>query len=103
MLNGTYDIERVSNASESYVNKISKARNIIPSKVYSCLKYNVMTVNQFILLTGYSQNQVRCLCRGWRKKGVVVQPLTTCRPFDKEGQIFIIIDKKCMELINKTL
>jgi hypothetical protein len=100
MLEGDITIEK-STISSELIRKLSEMKGVLPSQIFSCLQYNIITPKQFEYLTGFSQNKVRSFMRGWVTGGEFVRPLNSCRPFGRMGGVFIKNDELVKNILKE--
>lgn len=103
------EIQRVYNKA-SLIKRISIIRELPYNDVEHALRYNVMTVAQFAMITGTVTNTVHQLLKGYPvkrkgRKGMRMKyALRTCQPFNRELLTkFIYRDKKAQLRIEKSV
>lgn len=99
---------------EGLLMKISNKRGINLSDLKKIMAYNIMTVRQLVMVTGLKDDTIRgktyVKYRRREQKAIGSDyrgsaALTICHPFpsDEVGQIFILVDDKCIQLINDSV
>jgi len=100
---GLIEIEvRLVRKDELLVNKIMKARKWGEDKlpyVFNCLRYNILTLDQFSDLTGIPRSTISSLIspKVDRENGEIYTKIDSCYPFKNlrtRGQLFIIRNEK---------
>lgn len=91
-------IKRVK-TTDALLAKIVAVHGIPLTKVEKALRYNVITIHDFALVTGRKTNNIHQKIRGYARQGKIHYPLNICDPFDSLYLKFVYRNIKAEKMI----